>query len=186
MSVARSANRKASKKAALEFACATVESEIGPVRVTEGAKGVVSVELRPDSLQALERRLERRFGAGVTVREQRTVPACAELREYFDGRRERFSARLDLTGLGDFERRVLETLRKVPFGEVVSYGELARRAGSPGAARAVGGVMRKNVLPLFIPCHRVTASDGTIGGFTGGLEKKRWLLRREGVAVKGG
>ena len=172
------------KPRVVEFECARVESEFGVLRVTEGPKGVVSVELRPDSLAALRERLERRYGAAALVREVRSVPACGELREYLSGRRQSFTARLDLSGLSVFERRVLETLRKVPFGSVVSYGALARRAGSPGAARAVGGTMRKNVLPIFIPCHRVTAADGTIGGFSGGLEKKRWLLRLEGVKVK--
>jgi methylated-DNA-[protein]-cysteine S-methyltransferase len=152
--------------------------------VTEGKNGVASVELRPDSLATLKKRLERRYGAPVELEEASTVAASEELREYFGGKRRTFSARLDLSHLPDFERRVLEALRKVPFGEVVSYGELARRAGSPGAARAVGGAMRKNVLPIFCPCHRVTAADGSIGGFTGGLEKKRWLLGLEGVTFE--
>ena len=168
----------------LEFRCASVESEIGSLRVTEGPNGVASVELRPGALTTLERRLERRYGRPAEIREVRSVPACAELREYFRGKRRSFAARLDLSHLPEFERRVLEALRKVPFGEVVSYGELARRAGSPGAARAVGGAMRNNVLPIFVPCHRVTAADGTIGGFTGGLDKKRWLLRLEGVSFE--
>jgi methylated-DNA-[protein]-cysteine S-methyltransferase len=169
----------------LEFRCAVVKSAVGSLRVTEGPQGVASVELRPDALSSLRRRLERRYGRAVELREVRSLPACAELRQYFRGRRRTFGARLDLSHLPEFERRVLETLRQVPFGEVVSYGELARRAGSPDAARAVGGAMRRNVLPIFVPCHRVTAADGTLGGFTGGLEKKRWLLRLEGLKMAG-
>jgi methylated-DNA-[protein]-cysteine S-methyltransferase len=118
------------------------------------------------------------------LEETSSMLASKELREYFAGKRQTFSARLDLSHLPEFERRVLEALRKVPFGKVVSYGELARRAGSPGAARAVGGAMRKNMLPIFVPCHRVTAANGSIGGFTGGLEKKRWLLGLEGVSFE--
>jgi len=169
---------------ALTFRCARIDTEIGPLRITEGERGVASVELRPDSLATLKKRLERRYGVPVELEETSSVSASKELREYFAGKRQTFSARLDLSHLPEFERRVLEALRKVPFGKVVSYGELARRAGSPGAARAVGGAMRKNMLPIFVPCHRVTAANGSIGGFTGGLEKKRWLLGLEGVSFE--
>ena len=81
-----------------------------------------------------------------------------------------------------FQEAVWTALRGVPAGEVVTYGELARRAGYPRAARAVGSAMRANPLPLLIPCHRVVASDG-IGGYGGGLELKRALLAAEGVQI---
>ena len=81
-----------------------------------------------------------------------------------------------------FQVAVWTALREVPAGEVVTYGELARRAGYPRAARAVGSAMRANPLPLLIPCHRVVASDG-IGGYGGGLELKRALLAAEGVQI---
>jgi len=93
--------------------------------------------------------------------------------------------RVDLEGLPAFTRRVLELLREVRPGRVVTYGQLAARAGSPGAARAVGCVMARNPLPTIIPCHRVIASDGTLGGFAGrtrgeALAFKESLLRYEG------
>lgn len=92
---------------------------------------------------------------------------------------------IDLEGLPAFTRSVLELLREVPPGQVVTYGELASRAGSPRAARAVGSVMARNPLPIIIPCHRVVASDGTLGGFAGetrgeALALKEELLRYEG------
>ncbi|HEX6313110.1 MAG TPA: methylated-DNA--[protein]-cysteine S-methyltransferase [Acidimicrobiia bacterium] len=107
-----------------------------------------------------------------------------ELDEYFAGARRRFSIPVDLGGVtASFRRRVLETLRgDVGYGETVAYGELAVMAGRPGAARAVGSAMATNPVPILVPCHRVVAADG-IGGYGGGLDRKRALLAIEGVVV---
>ncbi len=86
---------------------------------------------------------------------------------------------------GEFSRRVLNRCARIGFGEIMSYGELARAVGKPGAARAVGQIMANNQLPLFFPCHRVVAADGRLGGFNGGLEIKRRLLEFEGWRVVG-
>jgi len=85
-----------------------------------------------------------------------------------------------------FEQRVVRTLRRVRYGETVSYGELAMRAGAPGAARAVGSVMRRNTVPLIVPCHRVIAAGGKLGGFSApqGLDLKRQLLALEAAGVE--
>jgi len=93
---------------------------------------------------------------------------------------------LDMRGLTDFSRTVLDTLwHQVAFGQTVTYGELARMAGRPGAARAVGRVMASNRWPLLIPCHRVLGSGGALTGFSGGgVEMKQWLLEREGAQSK--
>jgi methylated-DNA-[protein]-cysteine S-methyltransferase len=99
--------------------------------------------------------------------------------EYFATGRDRFSAYTpDYAGMTPFRKKVMEELRKVQAGSTVTYGELATAAGSPGAARAVGNVMATNPVPLFVPCHRVVATNG-LGGFTGGLDVKRALLRLE-------
>lgn len=87
--------------------------------------------------------------------------------------------------ISKFARGVLNRCARIGFGDLMSYSGLARAAGKPGAARAVGQVMAHNRLPIFFPCHRVIASDGRIGGFTGGLEMKRRLLEFEGWRVKG-
>lgn len=149
-------------------------------------RGLVSVELRPDSLGALERRLERALGTRVALERDDRAAVLRQIAEYVAGKRRHFETRLDwsLAGGGSerptrFPRRVLGELAKVRFGHTLSYGELARRAGSPGAARAVGGVMAKNPIPLVVPCHRVLAAGGKIGGFTGGLGLKRALLDLE-------
>jgi methylated-DNA-[protein]-cysteine S-methyltransferase len=108
-----------------------------------------------------------------------------QLAEYFAGQRRAFDVPLDLSSLRPFQRRVLETLLEVPFGDVVTYGELARLAGFPGAARAVGGAMRENPLPVIVPCHRVLPSAGGLGGFGGRPELKRQLLEIEGWQDEG-
>jgi methylated-DNA-[protein]-cysteine S-methyltransferase len=109
-----------------------------------------------------------------------TVAAACQLGEYFAGQRRAFDVPLDLAPLRPFQRRVLERLIEVPYGDVVTYGELARLAGYPGAARAVGGAMRDNPLPILVPCHRVLPSSGGLGGFGGRPELKRQLLELEG------
>ena len=84
-----------------------------------------------------------------------------------------------------FSRRVWKALLNIPCGQVRSYGQLAQGLGRPGAARAVGRACGANPIPLFVPCHRVVAADGGLGGFSSGLPWKRWLLRREGVSLPG-
>lgn len=116
---------------------------------------------------------------------ERDDEIAAELDEYFAGRRHRFTVPVDLGSVtATFRRRVLETLRRdVGYGETVSYGELAVMAGRPGAARAVGSTMATNPVPLLVPCHRVLAAGGAIGGYGAGLGTKRALLALEGVEV---
>ena len=105
------------------------------------------------------------------------------LRLYMDGGEVDFSdVAVDFGGLGPFSERVLRETMKVPFGKLISYRDLAAIAGSPGAARAVGNAMSRNPVPIVVPCHRVVHSDGTLGGYTGGLDVKIRLLTLEGVA----
>jgi methylated-DNA-[protein]-cysteine S-methyltransferase len=110
-----------------------------------------------------------------------------ELDALFAGKRQSVDVPLDLDGIDGFRRQVLETLaHDVPWGETVSYGELAAMAGRPRAARAVGSAMRHNPIPFVIPCHRVIAAGGKIGGYGGGrnaIALKRQLLAREGVEI---
>jgi methylated-DNA-[protein]-cysteine S-methyltransferase len=110
-----------------------------------------------------------------------------QLDDWFAGKRHAFDLPLDLGEIDGFRREVLDTLaREVPWGEIVSYGELAALAGRPRAARAVGSAMRNNPIPFVIPCHRVVAAGNKIGGYGGGrnaIALKRELLAREGVST---
>ena len=103
-----------------------------------------------------------------------------QLAEYFRGRRTEFDVETDPATLSTFDRAVYRELSKVPSGRTVTYGQLARRSGHAGAARAVGGAMHRNPIPIIIPCHRVVGESGTLQGFGLGLWRKRWLLDWEG------
>lgn len=103
-----------------------------------------------------------------------------QLQEYFRGLRSSFEVDVDPDTASEFDRTVWTMLRAVPSGKTITYGELARRAGHPGSARAVGGAMARNPIPIVIPCHRVVGTEGSITGFGLGLWRKRWLLDLEG------
>ena len=151
----------------------------------------VSTPLGTLAIEASERGLTHIDLASSNDREPTSMPAPGsilaeavhQLEQYFAGSRREFDLRLDIEA-GEFERRVLDELARVPYGTTVSYGELASMAGYPGAARAVGNVMRNNQLMIVLPCHRVIGADGSLRGYGGlgcGLEHKRWLLEFEGA-----
>jgi methylated-DNA-[protein]-cysteine S-methyltransferase len=110
-----------------------------------------------------------------------TLELQKELESYFCGNPVRFSVPLDWSGYTPFQRRVLAVVAAIPYGTVRSYKWVAEACGNFRAARAVGGVMRSNRTPLVIPCHRVIGRDGSLGGFSGGLAMKKYLLKLEGV-----
>jgi methylated-DNA-[protein]-cysteine S-methyltransferase len=151
----------------------TQQTPYGRIRVSAGPDGVRGLSFgareRPNGVPAQFRKISR------------------SLDRYFAGDAHALDAiDVDLGDLGsEFNRAVLTTLRDlVRPGETISYGALAAAVGHPGAARAVGSVMANNPVPIIIPCHRVLASDGTLGGYGGGLDMKRGLLKIEGAAVK--
>jgi len=110
--------------------------------------------------------------------------AAAQLGEYFRGARQTFDLPLAPAGT-PFQRRLWARLAEVPFGATTTYGALAEALGDPNLARAVGAANGANPLPIVVPCHRVVGSDGSLTGFAGGLDAKRWLLAHEGRAVQG-
>lgn len=111
--------------------------------------------------------------------------ALHQLDQYFNRRRQRFHLQLDFSGATPFQRRIFERLTEIPYGRIVSYGDIADEMGVAGAARAVGQAVGANPLPIVVPCHRVVRSDGKLGGYSGGLRQKVALLAIEGVAVDG-
>ena len=125
----------------------------------------------------------RRFGGSVPRGENAMLARVAQqLSEYFAGKRTSFDVPLAMAGT-EFEQRVWGLLREIPFGATLSYGDLARRLGTPKDARAVGAANGKNPIPIIVPCHRVIGSNGDLTGFGGGLETKRWLLVHEGALL---
>ncbi|MGZ6295539.1 MAG: methylated-DNA--[protein]-cysteine S-methyltransferase [Candidatus Limnocylindrales bacterium] len=170
----------------------TLASPWGPVQVAASESGICGAELR-GSPAAFARAVGRRIGSPVTG-EPLDAPAKArallasarvELLRAFAGEPSAVAAVvLDWRGIPAWDRRVLEGARLIKHGQATSYGRLARRIGAPGAARAVGSAMGRNPFWIFVPCHRVVAGDGTIGGYGGGddaLEIKRDLLALEGT-----
>ncbi len=124
-------------------------------------------------------------GLGVTApaSASEAAPLLDLVRRAAGGEDVKVNGRVKFVAGTPFQRSVWQALLKIPHGAMISYGELARRVGRPGAARAGGQAVGSNPVPILIPCHRVVASDGTLGGFGGGLPMKRALLRQEGVAV---
>ena len=172
----------AAQERLLDVAYDLVDSPIGRLLVAATERGLCRIAYDAEPEQELER-LARVFGIRVLRSAKPIDAARRELDEYFEGKRRRFDIPVDVALLADFNRRVLGELARVPYGEVVTYGELAARAARPRAARAVGTVMNRNPLPIVLPCHRVIGANGKLVGYAGGLERKEQLLRLEGAML---
>ncbi len=160
-----------------------VETELGWVGVVGSDDGLVALEFpQPDREAALSTLLEM-FSGDIEIDEKAFDKLGQELKSYFAGQPVCFSEMLDASLGTPFQRRVWDRVRAIPYGATMSYSEVARQIGSPGASRAVGSAMRDNHVPILVPCHRVIGADGTLRGFGGGLELKRQLLRMEGVEI---
>jgi methylated-DNA-[protein]-cysteine S-methyltransferase len=166
----------------LDAAYDFVDSPVGPLFVAASKRGVCRISYDAEPERELDR-LAHDFGVGVLLSAKPIDPARRELDEYFEGTRREFDLPLDVALLADFNRRVLRELARVPYGEIVTYGELAARSARPRAARAVGMVMNRNPLPIVLPCHRVIGANGKLTGYAGGLERKETLLRLEGAIL---
>lgn len=180
----------ASDRAAAAYC--VLDSPFGRVLLAATKRGIVGAGVDDEArfTKDLATRLE-----GPVVRDGPEAPegagamlgrARAQLMDFFAGRRKGFDLPIDLRGVPDWDRRVLEATRSVPYGEVTSYGRLAAMIGMPRAARAVGGALGRNPVWILVPCHRVVAGDGSLGGYGGGLgalDVKRALLASEGVSL---
>lgn len=160
-----------------------IDTPMGKVQVAVSPRGVCRVSFRSRTEIGFLRDLAGRGIGPVEPGGEEVRAVLAQIREYFRGERKRFTCRIDLAGRTDFEKAVLSCTRKVGFGRLVSYGDLAGRIDRPRAMRAVGNALGRNPVPILIPCHRVIAGGGRLGGFTGGTSFKRFLLRHEGHAA---
>ena len=156
-----------------------VESPAGPLALAVNEDGALMRLhfVESDFGPVMEEDLEDE-GYVVEGDEARTAGVRRELAEYVSGRRRNFDVPLAFAG-SEWQKAVWMELTRIPFGETRSYGEIADSLGRPGAARAVGRANASNVLPVVVPCHRVIAADGTLGGFNGGLHLKERLLEHE-------
>ena len=155
---------------------------VGALWVAVSEEGLVAVEFG-SSEQDFRRRVEGRVRAPALRAGEPTGEARRQVLDYLQGRRRSFSLPVDLRHLTSFQQRVLREALAVPRGEVSTYGQIAHRIGRPKAARAVGQALGSNPVPIVIPCHRVLASDGRLGGYSGrgGIRTKEKLLRLEGA-----
>jgi methylated-DNA-[protein]-cysteine S-methyltransferase len=160
-----------------ETSYAEVDSPLGTLLVAATERGLIRIGLpseEPGDVLA-------ELGERVSESPERLDPIRGELEEYFAGRRRAFTMPLDWSLASGFRLSVLEAMSALPYGEVVTYSELAARAGNPRAARAAGHACATNPIPIVVPCHRVVRRDGGLGGYTGGLHIKEFLLRLEGA-----
>lgn len=159
-------------------------TEIGLCGIAWSEDGITRFRLPDQNQDAAERALGGK--AQAVAPPPHIADAIAQAKRYFAGERVDFAAiGLDLAGVDPFRRTIYDALRAVNYGETVTYGDLARRAGSPGAAQDVGVAMARNPVPLIIPCHRVLAAGGKLGGFSapGRTEAKQRMLALEGVFI---
>ncbi|HXA36272.1 MAG TPA: methylated-DNA--[protein]-cysteine S-methyltransferase [Steroidobacteraceae bacterium] len=150
------------------------ESPIGRLLLTSDGSALTGLYMEPSR----KARSTEGWTQDVTVAP--LSAAVRQLTEYFAGSRRVFELPLRLQGT-DFQRRVWRELTEIPYGETWSYGELAKRIDSPSASRAVGLANGRNPIAILVPCHRVIGADGSLTGYGGGLDRKRWLLAHEGL-----
>jgi methylated-DNA-[protein]-cysteine S-methyltransferase len=172
---------RAAAEGLLDVAYASVDSPLGPLLVAATPRGLARVAYveswSPDQVleDLAERVSPRMMEAPERLDEQRR-----ELDDYFTGRRTEFDVPIDWSVLRGFTRNVLRETARIHFGEVRTYADVAAGAGSPRAVRAAGNALGANPMPIVVPCHRVIRTGGALGGYTGGLERKEFLLRLEG------
>jgi methylated-DNA-[protein]-cysteine S-methyltransferase len=183
---AAQAARRFSERAAAEgladVAYAPVESPFGELLLAATGRGLLRVAFPEEDVDSVLERISRRLSPRIVEAPARLERARRELEEYFNGRRRAFELPVDwsLVG-GPFGREVLRVTSEIPYGGVLSYREVATDAGSPRASRAAGNALGSNPIPIVVPCHRVLHSGGGLGGYGGGLDRKRWLLELEGA-----
>lgn len=169
----------ADRQGLIDVAYATVDSPLGPLLAAGTERGLVMLSYADESVDALLVRLAERLSPRILEAPARLDRTRRELDEYFSRERRRFDIPIDWSLISGYARAVLERTSEIPYGQASSYAEVSAAAGSPRGARATGNALGSNPIPIVIPCHRVLRSGGGIGGYTGGLHRKRFLLALE-------
>jgi methylated-DNA-[protein]-cysteine S-methyltransferase len=169
----------------IDVAYARQDTPVGTLLLASTPRGLVRVAYLDgeDSVEATLSALARAVSPRVLEAPRRLDAVRRELDEYFAGTRDRFEVPLDWRLTQGFTRRVLRSTARIPYGSVSSYARIATAAGSPRGSRAAGNALGANPLPIVVPCHRVLHSGGGLGGYTGGVERKRTLLAIERPAA---
>jgi methylated-DNA-[protein]-cysteine S-methyltransferase len=180
-SAARRLGARIAGESLADIAYAQLDSPLGPLSAAITKRGLVRVAFPEESLETTLERLSASISPRIVEGHSELDPLRRELEEYFTGSRRRFELPLDWRLMSPFGRRVLKMTTAIPYGGHLSYAEVAAEAGSPRGARAAGNALGANPIPIVIPCHRVLHAGGGIGGYGGGLERKRFLLELEGA-----
>jgi methylated-DNA-[protein]-cysteine S-methyltransferase len=170
---------RAASEGLLDVSYAEVDSPIGPLAVANTPRGLVRLAFMPADAMAEE--LAVKLSPRVLRSPARLDEVRRELDEYFEGRRQKFDVPVDWSLSRGFFRRVLERTARIGYGHVGTYAQVAKEAGSPRAVRAAGNALGSNPVAIVVPCHRILRTGGELGGYGGGLERKEYLLRLEGV-----
>ena len=169
--------------APLRYAMMT-DTPVGTIGLAAGEAGLCRLDYVKSEQHFLERILDA-FGDRPVVRTEKLDPARRELDQYFAGKRLDFELKVDWsTVLSGFARKVLQATARIPAGQVLSYGDVAAKAGNPRASRAAGNALHANPVAIIVPCHRIVRSDGSLGGYGGGVPNKVWLLEHEGARTR--
>lgn len=178
---ARRVSERAARDGLADISYAAADSPFGPLLLAATKRGLARVAFPEEDADAVLQRLATRISPRIVEAPGPLDAARRELEEYFDGRRTQFELPLDWTLVGPFGRRVLAAASQIPYGGVLTYAQVAAQAGSPRGSRAAGNALGANPIPIVVPCHRVLRSGGALGGYAGGLERKRRLLELEGA-----
>lgn len=178
---ARRLAERAAGEGAADVAYAPLDTPVGRLLVAATSRGLVRIAFPEEGEDAVLERLAARVSPRIVEAPGRLDAERRQLEEYFAGRRRTFDVGVDLRLVGGFQRRVLGATAKIPYGDVRSYGAMAAAAGSARAFRAAGTALGANPVPIVVPCHRVLRSGGALGGYGGGVDRKRWLLGLEGA-----
>jgi methylated-DNA-[protein]-cysteine S-methyltransferase len=164
----------------LDVAYATLDSPLGKLLLAATPEGLVRLAyVEYYDQDAVLEQLARKISPRVLAAPRKLDESRRELDEYFSGSRRDFDLPLDWRLTTGFSRRVLEATARIPYGATGTYKQMATEAGSAGASRAAGNALGSNPIPIIVPCHRILHADGGLGGYTGGLDKKRLLLAVE-------
>jgi methylated-DNA-[protein]-cysteine S-methyltransferase len=163
----------------VDVAYALIDSPLGPIVGAATPQGVCMLSYEHGRRDVLLQRLADAVSPRVLEAPGRLDDVRRQLDEYFGGQRERFDLPLDWALVRGFGRRVLDAASRIPYGQTRTYRAVAEQAGNPAAARATGRALGANPLVIVVPCHRVLRSDGGLGGYTTGLDKKTFLLQLE-------
>ncbi len=170
---------RAEKEGLLDVAYAQVDSPLGPLTVATTSRGLVRVAYPERPLDQVLEGLADAVSPRILEAPARLDPIRRELEEYFEGRRRQFETPIDWALTRGFFRRVLQATAAIDYGDVRTYSEVAARAGSERAVRATGNGLGSNPMPVVVPCHRVVRTGGGLGGYTGGIDRKKFLLGLE-------